>query len=118
VLPVLNEVDAIEWVLDRFPGGYRAIVADNGSTDGSGDRARQHGALVVEVAQPGFGSPAGRGWRRQRTTSVLRAGNAGWRVTEVEVPYRCRQGRSKVTGTVGGTLRAVRDMRRQLRELG
>jgi glycosyltransferase involved in cell wall biosynthesis len=48
---------------------------------------------------------------------VLRAGNAGWRVCEVPVPYRRREGRSKVTGTVGGTLRAVGDMRRQLRDL-
>jgi len=30
------------------------------------------------------------------------------------VPYRPRTGRSKVTGTVGGTLRTVRDMRRVL----
>jgi len=48
---------------------------------------------------------------------VLRAGNAGWRVIEVPVPYLPREGRSKVTGTVGGTLQAVRDMRRQLAEL-
>ena len=48
---------------------------------------------------------------------VLRAGNAAWRVGEVPVPYRPREGRSKVTGTVGGTLRAVSDMRRQLAAL-
>ena len=48
---------------------------------------------------------------------VLRAGNAGWRVIEVPVPYLPREGRSKVTGTVGGTLQAVRDMRRQLAQL-
>jgi dTDP-L-rhamnose 4-epimerase len=45
---------------------------------------------------------------------VLRAGRAGWRVTEVDVPYHAREGRSKVTGTVRGTGRAVRDMRRIL----
>ncbi|WP_426574383.1 glycosyltransferase family 2 protein [Aquihabitans sp. McL0605] len=48
---------------------------------------------------------------------VLRAGAAGWRVTEVDVPYRPREGRSKVTGTVKGTARAVRDMSRILREI-
>jgi len=48
---------------------------------------------------------------------VLRAGNADWRVGEVPVPYLPRAGRSKVTGTVRGTLQAVRDMRRQLAEL-
>ena len=41
VLPVLNEVDAIPWVLERMPAGYRPIIVDNGSTDGSGDIAAQ-----------------------------------------------------------------------------
>lgn len=48
---------------------------------------------------------------------VIRASSAGWRVREVEVDYLPRTGRSKVTGTVPGTVRAVRDMRRVLREL-
>jgi hypothetical protein len=48
---------------------------------------------------------------------VLRAATAGWRVHEVPVAYRRRDGRSKVTGTVRGTVGAVRDMRRQLRAL-
>lgn len=48
---------------------------------------------------------------------VLRAGAAGWRVVEVPVPYRPRVGRSKVTGTVRGTARAVQDMAAVLREL-
>jgi glycosyltransferase involved in cell wall biosynthesis len=46
---------------------------------------------------------------------VLRAGAAGWRIVEVEVAYRPRIGRSKVTGTVRGTLRTVHDMRAALR---
>jgi glycosyltransferase involved in cell wall biosynthesis len=45
---------------------------------------------------------------------VLRAAADGWRVAEVDVPYRPRTGRSKVTGTVRGTVRAVRDMGRLL----
>lgn len=48
---------------------------------------------------------------------VLRAAAAGWRVTELDVPYAPRTGRSKVTGTVGGTTRAIRDMRRVLAEV-
>lgn len=48
---------------------------------------------------------------------VLRAQHAGWRVTGVPVPYRPREGRSKVTGTVRGTLTAVGDMSRILRRL-
>ena len=208
VLPVLNEIDAIDQVLGRMPAGYRAIVADNGSTDGSGARARALGALVVDVPQRGFGAACWAGlcaatdqivcfmdcdgsldpvdlplvvgpiaagesdlvlgarraergawplharlanrWLARRVRErygypltdlgpmrasrrvdltrlgladrrsawplemVLKAGAAGWRVTEVPVPYRARSGRSKVTGTVRGTARAVRDMRRQL----
>jgi glycosyltransferase involved in cell wall biosynthesis len=45
---------------------------------------------------------------------VLLAARAGWRIDEVPVPYAPRIGRSKVTGTVRGTMRAVRDMRRVL----
>jgi hypothetical protein len=41
---------------------------------------------------------------------VLLAATAGWRIGEVEVPYRARAGSSKVTGTVRGTIRTVRDM--------
>lgn len=49
---------------------------------------------------------------------VMRAHLAGWRVAEAAVPYHRREGRSKVTGTVRGTLRAVGDMSRLLRDLG
>jgi glycosyltransferase involved in cell wall biosynthesis len=56
VLPCLNEAPALPWVLSRMPAGYRVIVADNGSTDGSGDVARALGARVVTVPQPGYGA--------------------------------------------------------------
>ena len=56
VLPCLDEAQALPWVLARMPPGYRAIVADNGSTDGSADVARAHGATVVVVPQRGFGA--------------------------------------------------------------
>jgi glycosyltransferase involved in cell wall biosynthesis len=46
---------------------------------------------------------------------VLLASRAGWRLAEVTVPYAPRTGRSKVTGTVRGTARAVRDMGKALR---
>ena len=45
---------------------------------------------------------------------VLRAHHAGWKIAEVDVRYLPRKGRSKVTGTVRGTLRAIGDMRRIL----
>ena len=49
--------------------------------------------------------------------TVLRAHLAGWRITEVDVAYTPRRGRSKVTGTVRGTVGAVTDMSRLLGEL-
>jgi len=47
---------------------------------------------------------------------VLKAGAAGWRIVECDGSYVPRTGRSKVTGTVRGTLTAVLDMSRRLRE--
>jgi glycosyltransferase involved in cell wall biosynthesis len=41
---------------------------------------------------------------------VMRAAAAGWAIEEVPVRELPRRGRSKVTGTVRGSLRAVRDM--------
>ncbi|HEY3727060.1 MAG TPA: glycosyltransferase family 2 protein [Solirubrobacteraceae bacterium] len=42
---------------------------------------------------------------------VLKAAQRGWRVGEVGVSYRARAaGRSKVTGSLSGTARALRDM--------
>lgn len=213
ILPTLDEAAALPWVLDRIPDGYRAIVVDNGSTDGSGDVARREGATVVEEPRRGFGAACAAGlaaasaplvafcdadasldpailpavvapvasdradlvlgarrpttWRAtpvharganrylarrvRRATGapltdlgpmraarrdalaglgvtdrrfgwplemVFRAGAAGWRIAEVPVPYAPRTGRSKVTGTARGTVRAVTDMRRVLTELG
>jgi glycosyltransferase involved in cell wall biosynthesis len=211
VMPCLNEAAALPWVLTRMPAGYRAIVADNGSDDGSSRIAGSHGAVVVHVPQRGFGaachggllaaasdvvcfmdadgsldpadlplvadpvtageadlvlgrrSPSARGaWPaharlgnraiaaavRRRTglqlhdlgpmravrrarlgelaladrrfgyplEMVIRAAGAGWRIAELDVPYHPRTGRSKVTGTVRGTLRTVRDMSRVMAE--
>ncbi len=45
---------------------------------------------------------------------VLSAAAAGWRLAEVEVTYVPRIGKSKVTGTVRGSVRTVRDMSRVL----
>jgi glycosyltransferase involved in cell wall biosynthesis len=45
---------------------------------------------------------------------VLAAAREGWRIEEVDVAYHPRVGRSKVTGTLRGTVRAVGDMGRLL----
>jgi glycosyltransferase involved in cell wall biosynthesis len=56
VLPCLNEAAALPAVLAAVPAGMRAIVVDNGSTDGSADIARAHGATVVTEPQAGYGA--------------------------------------------------------------
>ena len=211
VIPVLNEAAALPALLAAMPPGYTAVVAGNGSTDGSGDIARRAGAIVVEEPIRGFGAACWAGlnaaepadgvvcfmdgdgsldpadlllvaqpvlagdsdlvlgarrptepgaWPvharlanrfltleiRRRTgrrlrdlgpmraarrddllalgiedrrfgwplEMILRAAVAGWRIDELPVPYAPRSGRSKVTGTVAGTIRTVRDMSRVL----
>jgi len=70
------------------------------------ERAARRDALVaLDIQDRRFGWPL---------EMVLRAAYAGWRIDEVPVPYAPRSGRSKVTGTVSGTMRAVRDMSRVL----
>lgn len=209
VLPCRNEAPALPALLSRMPAGYRPIVVDNGSTDGTPEVARAFGVEVIAVSEPGYGAavhagivasapgdgvvcvmdadgsfdpaqlplvadpvlsgtaelgtarrrPVARGaWppharagnavltrRIRRTTGLpvhdigpmratrrddllalglrdrrfgyplellLAAARAGWRVTEVDVDYHPRAAgtRSKVSGSVLGTLRAVRDM--------
>jgi glycosyltransferase involved in cell wall biosynthesis len=209
ILPVLDEAEALPWVLERMPRGYRALVVDNGSADGSPELAASLGAQVVSEPRRGFGAACHTGLRAARSEvvcfmdcdgsldprelplvagpvlagerelmlgarrpergawplharianrvlalelrrrsglgltdlgpmraaprrpllelalrdrrfgypleMVLRAAAAGWRVGETEVGYRARAGRSKVTGTLRGTARAVADMARALR---
>ena len=207
IIPVLDEAGALPALLDTLPAGYHAVVADNGSSDGSAAIAAAHGATVVHEPTRGFGAACWAGllaadpddgvvcfmdgdgsldpadlpvvagpvlagtaelmlgarrataagafpWHgrvanaalafelRRRSglaltdlgpmraapragllelgirdrrfgwplEMVLRAAARGWRIGEVSVDYRPRVGRSKVTGTVRGTARAVRDM--------
>jgi glycosyltransferase involved in cell wall biosynthesis len=56
VLPVLDEAEALPWVLGRLPPGFSPIVVDNGSTDGSPEIAARFGAQVVVEPRRGFGS--------------------------------------------------------------
>jgi glycosyltransferase involved in cell wall biosynthesis len=63
--------------------------------------ARRRELLALGIADRRFGWPL---------EMVVRAQRSGWRIAEVPVGYRRRAGRSKVTGTVGGFVRTVRDM--------
>jgi glycosyltransferase involved in cell wall biosynthesis len=56
VLPCLNEAESLPGVLAAVPDGYRALVVDNNSTDGTADVAREHGADVVTETRPGYGA--------------------------------------------------------------
>jgi glycosyltransferase involved in cell wall biosynthesis len=69
--------------------------------------ARREALLALQLEDRGSGWPL---------EMVLRAAAARWRIGEVPVVYRPRAGgRSKVSGSVRGTARAVRDMALQLR---
>ncbi|WP_345405898.1 glycosyltransferase family 2 protein [Nonomuraea salmonea] len=70
--------------------------------------ARREALLALGLADRRFGYPL---------EMVLRAAAAGWRIGEVEVDYLPRKGRSKVTGTLRGTLTAISDMRRVMAEV-
>jgi glycosyltransferase involved in cell wall biosynthesis len=69
--------------------------------------ARREALLALGLTDRRFGYPL---------EMVVAAARAGWRIAEVDVDYapRAAGGRSKVTGTVRGTVRAVRDMTRVL----
>ncbi|MGH3979683.1 MAG: glycosyltransferase family 2 protein [Pseudonocardiaceae bacterium] len=56
ILPCLDEATALPGVLARLPEGYRAIVVDNGSVDGSPGVAAEHGATVVVEPRRGYGA--------------------------------------------------------------
>lgn len=56
VIPCRDEAGALPSVLADIPAGFRAIVVDNGSRDGTADLARRLGAIVVAEDRPGYGA--------------------------------------------------------------
>ncbi len=68
--------------------------------------ARRTGLLELGLIDRRFGWPL---------EMVVRAAEAGWRIDEVPVSYLPRRGRSKVTGTIRGTVRTISDMSRVMR---
>jgi glycosyltransferase involved in cell wall biosynthesis len=56
VIPALNEEKAIARVIEEVPGYVKeVIVVDNGSTDGTGEKAKKAGAKVVYEGRKGYG---------------------------------------------------------------
>jgi glycosyltransferase involved in cell wall biosynthesis len=70
VLPCLNEAASLPGVLAVLPNGYRALVVDNNSTDGTAEVARLHGADVVTETRPGYGSAVHAGVQAATTPIV------------------------------------------------
>ena len=58
IIPVFNEQEAIENVLQDLPQALltEIIVVDNGSTDRTAQLAREMGARVIEEPRKGYGS--------------------------------------------------------------
>lgn len=62
-MPCLNEAETLErcikkaqLAIDRHALSAEIIIADNGSTDGSQDIARQNGARLIDIKEKGYGS--------------------------------------------------------------
>jgi glycosyltransferase involved in cell wall biosynthesis len=90
---------ALAWEVRRRGGGR---LRDLGPMRAS----RREDLIGLGIRDRRFGWPL---------EMVLRALEAGWQIHEVEVSYRPRVGRSKITGTLRGTVRTVRDMAAALR---
>jgi dolichol-phosphate mannosyltransferase len=83
IIPALNERGKIGRVIDKLPrdGRFEAIIVDDGSHDGTGDEAREHGAAVVirHERRMGVGAAIRDGWlaglERQRPYLALISGD-------------------------------------------
>lgn len=83
-------------------GALRGLYASPARDVGPFRAARLDGLAALGLDDPAYG------WNVQMEVRALRA---GWRVREVEVPFRRRSvGRSKISGSVAGSARAARGM--------
>lgn len=56
IVPCRDEAAALPGVLGAVPSGFRAVVVDNGSRDGTAEVAHEHGATVVHEPAAGYGA--------------------------------------------------------------
>lgn len=118
ILPCLNESETVEgcvrdarWAVETHGIDAEVIVADNGSTDGSGDIAFAAGARVVHVQNRGYGNALLGGIAASRGRFVI-MGDADASYDFGEVPRlleRLRDGDELVMGcrlpTGGGEIK-------------
>jgi glycosyltransferase involved in cell wall biosynthesis len=78
VMPCLNEAETVETCVRKALGFFdehgvdgEVIIADNGSTDGSQQLAREAGARVVPVTDKGYGNALMGGIRAARGSYVV-----------------------------------------------
>lgn len=78
LMPCLNEAETLATCirkarsfLDHYGVNGEVMVADNGSTDGSQQIARQEGAVVVDVPKRGYGAALLGGIRASRARYVI-----------------------------------------------
>jgi glycosyltransferase involved in cell wall biosynthesis len=70
VLPCLDEAAALPGVLAALPAGFRALVVDNGSSDGSPEVAIALGARVIREPRKGYGAAVHTGIEHATTDLV------------------------------------------------
>tara|TARA_A100001391_G_scaffold198091_1_gene179290 strand:+ start:242 stop:1024 length:783 start_codon:yes stop_codon:yes gene_type:complete len=80
LMPCLNEVrtlaaciDEAKAAMERFDWDFEIVIADNGSTDGSQDLARDCGARVVVAFEKGYGNALRRGIQDAKGDFVIMA---------------------------------------------
>jgi glycosyltransferase involved in cell wall biosynthesis len=78
VIPCLNEAQSLAICIDKAVAALQRIgiegeivVADNGSTDGSVEIARSHGARVVHVNAKGYGNALRAGFEAARGEFII-----------------------------------------------
>ncbi|ORM30594.1 glycosyltransferase family 2 protein [Williamsia sp. 1135] len=86
-----------QWIARRLRNRYRIPIHDIGPMRA----VRRDDLLGLGITDRRFGYPV---------ELLARAGAARWQITELDITYRPRSGgRSKVSGSLKGTLRATRD---------